>query len=143
MRINRLGILSGGLVLGFLASLLRDPAPRVRSRAEQVLIRRIKELAAAVAALEKRIESGVPLPDPAAGEVLAAVDNIVAARIGGIDQRIQEQAQAVELLREASAQTDVLLERLITAIHALVHQAEPREEAAEKRTVAAAPNSPA
>ncbi|MBI3666296.1 MAG: hypothetical protein HY236_08745 [Acidobacteria bacterium] len=123
---------------------------------DPVLTRRVDELVLAIAELQKRSEDGRPQPElsdrldgvtlrveqlehrleqwaneplalPPIDQVLAAVEKMVAERIDGLDERLSDQVHAIELLRNASAQTDVLLQKLITAVETLAGQA------AEKR----------
>lgn len=67
---------------------------------------------------------------PRLDQVLGAVEHMVAGRIDGLDQRLTDQVQAIELLRNASAQTDLLLQRLISAVEALSDQPPPEETSA-------------
>lgn len=86
----------GGLLLGFAAALMGGPRRRAR-RAD-------------------------PPEEPLPAAVEAAVEAMVAARLGGLDERITEQVRAIELLRDSSAETDALLERLIVAVTELAEQ---------------------
>lgn len=167
-------LVGGGMVLGFASALLRRnqreaPAaadygePARAPAAEKILVRRIDELALAVAGLEQRTKAGPlshseavqekldavslrveqleqrveqlagePSALPPVDQVLAAVENMVAAKISGLDDRITEQVHAIELLRSASAQTDLLLERLISAVDSLAHNAIEKEPAIQE-----------
>jgi len=82
----------GGLLLGLAAALMGRPGRRARRA------------------------------DPPEEALLAAVEAMVAARVGGLDERIAEQVRAIELLRDSSAETDALLERLIVAVTELAQQ---------------------
>jgi len=110
----------------------------------------VEELAATVAGLERRVElTAAPIakvdavtqrveelerrvdqiavesqPAPPIEQVLAAVEQMVAAKIGGLDERLTDQVHAIELLRHASVQTDVLLERLLRAVEGLSDQSD-------------------
>jgi hypothetical protein len=76
--------------------------------------------------LEQRVEQMIaeaPVVPPV-DQVLAAVEQMITARIGGLDERLTDQVHAIELLRSASSQTDALLQRLIHAVEALAAPAE-------------------
>ncbi len=81
--------------------------------------------------LERRVEQLVsePSPIPTIDQVLAAVEQMVAAKIEGLDERLTDQVQAIEMLRNASTQTDVLLHKLLRAVEALADQAAEKTEA--------------
>jgi hypothetical protein len=74
--------------------------------------------------LERRVEQIVleAPAGPSVEQVLAAVEQMVAAKIGGLDERLTDQVHAIELLRHASTQTDALLHRLIQAVESLAEQ---------------------
>ena len=123
--------------------------------------KRIDELAGAVGDLRRRVDAVSPRPPGAVGdrdsvtlrveqlekrveqlaqqapgrpqvdEILEAVEHMVAVRVAGLDERLAEQLQAIELLRNASAQTDALLQKLIQAVDALADQAAEAAEPAE------------
>jgi methyl-accepting chemotaxis protein len=86
----------------------------------------IEAISDRVEQLERRVEQIVaemPAPPPIE-QVLAAVEEMVSAKIGGLDERLTDQVHAIELLRGASAQTDALLQRLIQAVESLTEQPE-------------------
>ncbi len=75
--------------------------------------------------LERRVEQILIETTPAmpsVEQVLAAVEQLVTAKIGGLDERLTDQVHAIELLRHASTQTDALLHRLIQAVENLAEQ---------------------
>jgi len=75
--------------------------------------------------LEKRVEQMAaepPVAGPSIEQVLTAVEQMVATKIGGLDERLTDQVHAIELLRHASTQTDSLLQRLIQAVEGLAQQ---------------------
>jgi len=91
--------------------------------------------------LERRVEQIVieAPAGPSVEQVLAAVEQMVAVKIGGLDERLTDQVHAIELLRHASTQTDALLHRLIQAVESLAEQSSelspvlqgPRAESAD------------
>lgn len=89
--------------------------------------------------LERRLEQWVSEPPalPPVDQVLAVVENMVAARINGLDERLSDQVHAIELLRNASAQTDALLQKLLTAVEALADQSAERRSAPPVRPIMA------
>ncbi len=93
----------------------------------------LEAVSARVEQLERRVEQLVSEgpPIPAVDQVLAAVEQMVAAKIGGLDERLTDQVHAIEMLRNASTQTDVLLHKLIRAVEALADQAAEKTEASE------------
>jgi hypothetical protein len=125
----------------------KPPEPRVARDPD--FGRRLDRLASSVASLEARVEAVTSAPGngqveaitervdqlerlveqtiaqtpplPPIDQVLGAVEQMVSARIGGLDERLTDQVHAIELLRSASAQTDVLLHRLIQAVEGLAH----------------------
>jgi methyl-accepting chemotaxis protein len=148
-------LLGGGIFLGLLSAAFRRPRESSAAPApplpDPALTRRVEDLATAVAGLQQRLEAAAPAAEkivsvsqrvdqlerrieqmiaeapagPSLEQVLAAVEQMVAAKIGGLDERLTDQVHAIELLRHASAQTDTLLHRLIQAVEALsAHSAE-------------------
>ena len=149
-------LLGGGIVLGFVSALrgrrreseARAPAPAGATIPDLALTRRVEELAALVAGLQRHVDSAsapvekldavtervaqlerrveqivTEIPSvPSIEQVLAAVEQMVTAKIGGLDERLTDQVHAIELLRHASTQTDALLQRLIQAVENLAEQ---------------------
>ena len=135
------------------------PEPRVARDPD--FGRRLDRLASSVASLEARVEAVASAPDngrveaitervdqlerlveqtiaqtpplPPIDQVLGAVEQMISARIGGLDERLTDQVHAIELLRSASAQTDVLLQRLIQAVETLAHPPAGQEPAPGSR----------
>lgn len=130
-----------------------EPAPPVGTPLpDPALDRRVEELATLVTGLQQRVEAAAAAPAgkldaitarveqlerrveqivtetppaPSLEQVLAAVEQMVTAKIGGLDERLTDQVHAIELLRHASTQTDALLQRLIQAVENLAeHSAE-------------------
>jgi hypothetical protein len=160
------------MFLGFVSALVRRkqsdetgvaPAPSVAMPApmatpDPVYLRRVEELASAIADLQKRVDLGpasaaVPPSEkmgerleavnvrierleerveqlasetPPTDHVLAAVEHMIADRIGGLDQRLTDQVRQIELLHRASNQTDMLLQKLIDAVECLAEQSGER-----------------
>ena len=85
--------------------------------------------------LEHRVEelSNTAPGLPPVDQLLAAVDNLVSTRIGGLDERLADQVHAIELLREASSQTDALVQKLILAVEGLAAQAAEQQAGIETR----------
>ena len=97
----------------------------------QAAAERLDEVSFRVAQLESRVEqlvSETPAVPPV-DQMLAAVEHMVAAKIAGLDERLTHQVHAIELLRNASAQTDVLLQKLIRAVETLAEQTGEKIEA--------------
>ncbi len=143
-------LLGGGLFLGFVSAMLgrRREGEAEASVPDPTLARRVEDLATLVTGLQGRVESAaapgnkldaitervgqlerrveqilVEAPaGPSVEQVLAAVEQMVAAKIGGLDERLTDQVHAIELLRHASTQTDALLHRLIQAVEGLAEQ---------------------
>jgi sugar-specific transcriptional regulator TrmB len=67
---------------------------------------------------------------PRIDQVLGVVEHMVASRVEGLDQRLDDQVEAIESLRNASTQTDVLLQRLLLAVEALSNQPPPEDTSA-------------
>lgn len=164
------------MFLGFVSALVRrkqlelggaapvTPGPTPVTAPDPAYLRRVDELASAVAALQKRVDTraetglksaAAPPSEEMAGrleavserierlerrveqlaseasaapavdtdQVLAAVEQMITQRIGGLDERLTDQVRAIELLRSASAQTDTLLQKLICAVEVLAEQA--------------------
>ncbi len=135
--------------------------PEPRAARDPDFGRRLDRLASSVASLEARVEAAASAPDngrveaitervdqlerlveqtiaqtpplPPIDQVLRAVEEMISARIGGLDQRLTDQVHAIELLRSASAQTDVLLQRLIQAVETLAHPPAGQEPAPGSR----------
>lgn|SRR5581483_10983893 len=172
-------LLGGGMLLGFASALVRrrelgEPEKAAAGGAgalDAVYLKRIDELASAVAGIQERLDRAAPyaapestsekiqavslrveqlerrvdqlmseMPSvPPVDHVLAAVEHMVAAKIGGLDERLTNQVQSIELLRKASSQTDALLQKLIAAVEDLSHAAEqpgrptPQPEGAERQ----------
>jgi methyl-accepting chemotaxis protein len=162
-------ILGGGLFLGFMSAMLgrrrEGEADAEPSNPDPILSRRVEDLATVVSGLQQRLESAAapvkkldaitervgqlerrveqivsePPAGPSVEQVLAAVEQMVAAKIGGLDERLTDQVHAIELLRHASTQTDALLHRLIQAVESLAEQSSdlspvlqgPRAESAD------------
>ncbi len=57
----------------------------------------------------------------------AAAENVVGAKIAGLDDRLTEQVRAIEKLQKASEKTDALLERLMDVLQAVLDQSGQRE----------------
>jgi hypothetical protein len=152
------------MLLGFASALVRrrergEPEKAAAGGAgalDAVYLKRIDELASAVAGIQERLDRAAPYPAtestsekiqavslrveqlerrvdqlisempsvPPVDHVLAAVEHMVAAKIGALDERLTNQVQAIELLRKASSQTDALLQKLIAAVEDLSHAAE-------------------
>jgi hypothetical protein len=104
-----------------------ETAAEDRHRPVESTARRLDALSLRVGELESRVEqlldasAAAPRPD----QVLDTVEHLVAARVDGLDQRLNDQLNAIELLRNASAQTDFLLQELISAVEALSEQSLP------------------
>lgn len=162
-------LLGGGLFLGFVSALLgrrrEGEAEADTSVPDPILSRRVEDLATLVTGLQHRVEAAaapaqnldaitqrveqlerrveqivIEAPaGPSVEQVLAAVEQMVAAKIGGLDERLTDQVHAIELLRHASTQTDALLHRLIQAVENLAEQSSelspvlqaPRAESAD------------
>lgn len=78
--------------------------------------------------LEKRVDQiATEAAGPPVDQILNAVEHMVTEKIAGLDERLTDQLQAIELLRGASAQTDVLLQKLLNAVEALGSQTEKAE----------------
>ena len=79
--------------------------------------------------LEKRVAQCEADRAPGAIEetARAAAEDVVAAKIAGLDDRLTEQVRAIEKLQAASAKTDALLERLMDVLQAVLDQAGQRE----------------
>lgn len=93
---------------------------------------RLDAVTARLAALEKRVEQiagGAPVD-----QILAAVEHMVSDKIAGLDERLTDQLQAVELLRSASVQTDALLQKLLYAVESLGSQTEKAAAAESEGT---------
>ena len=141
-------LLGGGMFLGFFSALLdrkrRELSPTISPPQTN---ERIEQLTLAVADLQKRVYGGAPADKlesvsrrveqleqrveqlvneppglPAVDQVLEAVEQMVSAKIGGLDERLTDQVQAIDLLRTASAQTDALLQKLLEAVETLAER---------------------
>ena len=94
-----------------------SPAPAAVADQLEAVTSRVEQL-------ERRVEqlvTGVPAI-PTVDQILTAVEQMVAAKIGGLDERLTNQVHAIEMLRNASVQTDALLHKLIHAVEALADQ---------------------
>ena len=105
-----------------LATLVTGLQHRVEAAAAPV--QKLDAITQRVNQLERRVEQIVleAPAGPSVEQVLAAVEQMVAAKIGGLDERLTDQVHAIELLRHASTQTDALLHRLIQAVESLAEQ---------------------
>lgn len=90
------------------------PAPEETGEQLEAVSRRIERL-------EQRLEQ-LAFGTPPTEDVLDAVERMIENRIGGLDKRLKDQVQQIEMLRHASTQTDVLLQRLIAAVESLGRQ---------------------
>ncbi len=129
-----------------LAASVTELQNRIEARtpaAPAAVASQLAAVSARVERLERRVEELVsePQPIPAADQVLAAVEQMVAVKIGALDERLTDQVHAIEMLRHASTETDVLLHKLLRAVEALADQASEKMEAPEmvERSAAAAP----
>ena len=91
--------------------------------------------------LERRVEQLVneAPATPPIDQVLAAVEQMVAAKIGGLDERLSDQVHAIDLLRNASTQTDALLQKLLHAVQVLAEQTAEKMEPGQPEPPPAAP----
>lgn len=104
----------------------------------QALADRLETVSSRVEQLERRIEQlASETPVLAVDQILAAVEHMVATKVGGLDERLTDQVHAIEMLRNASTQTDALLQKLIHAVEALADQTAEKapEPAREDSTV--------
>lgn len=97
-----------------LVSAAAPPPEEMGERFEAVSLR--------IERLEKRVEE-LASETPPTGDVLEAVERMIADRIGGLDERLTDQVRSIDLLRNASEQTDLLLKKLICAVESLAEQA--------------------
>ena len=97
-----------------------DSAPLPAEAASE----RIDAVSRRVEQLEQRLEQlvGEAPAVPPIDQILAAVEHMVAMKIAGLDERLSDQVHAIELLRNASTQTDALLQKLIQAVESLAAQ---------------------
>lgn len=138
----------------------RSTAPGLSPGPDPAGTRRLDELARAVADLQKRVDAA-PAPGavaqtldavslrveqlerrveqmaaepalPAIDQILGAVEQMVSQKVAGLDERLTDQLHAIELLRNASNQTDSLLQKLIQAVETLADQTAERVQAAEE-----------
>jgi outer membrane murein-binding lipoprotein Lpp len=149
------------MFLGFLSALLarRRESEAPADAPDPGLSRRVDELAGVVAQLRQHLDAAAKPPAqieaitsrveqlerrvdqlatempaaPPLEQVLAAVEQMVSAKIGGLDERLTDQVHAIELLRRASGQTDALLQRLIQAVESLTEQPESTSSVTEMR----------
>lgn len=137
---------------------LEEPAPAIPIP-DPVVTKRIEDLAQSVAELQKRLDrvalpaeatgerldavsrrveqleqrvhqlvSEAPALPPI-DQILAAVEHMVATKVAGLDKQLSDQVHAIEMLRNASTQTDALLQKLIQAVESLAdHTLEKGDE---------------
>jgi uncharacterized coiled-coil protein SlyX len=97
---------------------LAAPAPGAANQRLNAITERLEEI-------EKRVDQiATEGAGPPVDQILNAVEHMVTEKIAGLDERLTDQLQAIELLRGASAQTDVLLQKLLNAVEALGSQTE-------------------
>jgi type II secretory pathway component PulM len=109
-----------------LAQSVADLQKRIETAAapkpqEEAVTEKLEAVSLRVEQLERRVEqlaSEAP-PIPPIDQILAAVEHMVSVKISGLDDRLTDQVHAIELLRSASTQTDMLLQKLIDAVEAL------------------------
>jgi len=64
---------------------------------------------------------------PSTSQIVAAMEQLLSKTMSSLDQRLTTQAESIEVLRTAVAQTDGLLERVLESIDSLQSYNETRE----------------
>jgi len=124
-----------GRRLDRLASSVASLEARVEAVASAPANGRVEAMTERVDQLERLVEQTIAQTPslPPIDQVLGAVEQMISARIGGLDERLTDQVHAIELLRGASAQTDILLHKLIQAVETLAQAPGGRETAPGSR----------
>ncbi len=124
MLLERLAVLIGGLATGMLLRRWQGEQPatgrglersarelRADVRAQQHRLTRVEARLDAHEAKLKEIPSG--------GQLIAAMDEILAKAMSGLDARLTAQARSIESLQTTVSETDELLERMLESLDAL------------------------
>jgi hypothetical protein len=118
----------------FLAGVVAGAVVRSRKR-EAETERTVEQLKQTVAALEVRLASQESLVAgqlqsieahtaklnaiPSTGEIVEAMESLLAKTLSGLDQRLGAQANSIEVLQTAVSQTDGLLEKVLESLDLL------------------------
>jgi uncharacterized membrane-anchored protein YhcB (DUF1043 family) len=117
----RAAILLAGVAVGAIAT-------RRKSRSETEaasLWRSMADLEARVEGRFQQVEQRVDehqarlLEVPSSSKIVAAMQELLANAMNGLDQRLSDQVRSIEVLKTTVAQTDELLERVLESIYAL------------------------
>lgn len=68
---------------------------------------------------------------PSTGQVVGAMEQLLAKTMSSLDQRLTTQAHSIEVLKTTVAQTDSLLERVLESLDSLQSYTEPLEGGAD------------
>jgi uncharacterized coiled-coil protein SlyX len=126
MFFERLAVLLGGFAAG--ALLRRWQPPEVAPSSQRTVDRLSREWKAQARAQERRItrlegrleeqESRLNQA-PSTAHLIAAMDDLLAKALHGLEGRLHAQSQSIETLQTTVAQTDELLERVLESLDSL------------------------
>jgi len=127
MLFPRLAVLIGGVAAGALARRwqAREAAAPALERSLHRLARDMKSQVAAhegrLRQLETRVEAhATQLKElPSTAQLVAAMDDLLAKALSGLEGRLSAQAQSIETLQLTVSQTDELLERVLESLDTL------------------------
>jgi hypothetical protein len=93
------------------------------------LDRRLAVQEAQFAQMESRLqEQGTRLSElPSTPQVVGAMEQLIAKTMTSLDDRLNNQAHSIEVLKTTVSQTDSLLERVLESLDSLQTYAEPLE----------------
>ncbi|HUO31570.1 MAG TPA: hypothetical protein VMU80_20270 [Bryobacteraceae bacterium] len=124
MLLDRLAVLIGGFAAGALmrnwqaprGPALRHPAPRARDWKTHVQDheQRLARLEQQVRAHETKLAEC-----PSTAQLAAAMDELLAKAMSGLEARLTAQANSIETLQLTVSQTDELLERVLESLDTL------------------------
>ena len=126
---SEVGVLAGAMTATLLDALRRQqaeapaasgqssavPEPEARPAAPEA------DTAARLAQIEARLEEHAAklAQMPSTGEIVGAMEQLIAKIVNSLDDRFTSQARSIEALKGAAAQTDSLLERVLESLDAL------------------------
>ena len=127
MLFPRLAVVIGGVAAGALARRwqAREAAAPALKRSLNELAREMKSQMAAhdgrLSQLETRVEvHETKLKElPSTAQIVAAMDELLAKAMSGLEGRLTAQAQSIETLQMTVTQTDELLERVLESLDTL------------------------
>lgn len=127
MLFPRLAVLIGGVAAGALARRwqAREAAAPALQRSLDQFAREMKSQGSAhdsrLKQLEARIDVHASKLDelPSTAQIVAAMDELLAKAMSGLDGRLTAQAQSIETLQMTVSQTDELLERVLESLDTL------------------------